>query len=337
MRCETMSENNPPKRDKKAKKKNALTQPHDVTFKDLFSKKEIAKDVIMQNLPKEILEDMDFNSLEQLDGSFINEKLEETFSDIIYGVNIKGREAYIALLLEHKSYKDKLTIFQVSRYIIDLWSKVIKGGKKELPVVIPIVVYHGQGKWNYKKDTRDLIPGYDTLPEYIKERLPVLKHDFINITGHNESDIKQYKPLTRMVIRAFKYIFDDTDTLIEALLVSIYEAEDKVPDEELSKVLETMFIYFLATNKELTEDDILRKIKELDGKGDKIMTILQARETKGIEQGIERGLELGRAEKAKESARNGIIKGYSMEIIMDLTGLTEEEIEEVRREMLKSN
>jgi len=329
MRYETMSENNPHERDTKAQKKNGLTQPHDVTFKDLFSKKEIAKDVIMQNLPEEILDDMDFDSLEKLDGSFINEKLQETFSDIIYGVNIKGREAYIALLLEHKSYKDKLTIFQVSRYIIDLWSRVIKSGKKELPIVIPIVVYHGQGKWNYQQDTKELIPGYDALPEYIKERLPVIKHDLINITGHNENDIKQYKPLTRMVIRTFKYIFDDADTLIEALLVSMEEVGDSVPDEELYKILETLFIYFAATNKKLTEEDILRKIRQLEGKGEKIMTILQARETKGIEQ--------GRIEKAKESARKGIIKGYSMKIIMDITGLTEEEIEGIRREMLKSN
>lgn len=204
-------------------KKSEVANPHDATFKKLFGKSEIAKDVIENNLPKEILNDLDMDTLEKLDGSFITEKLQETFSDIIYGVKINNRDAYIALLLEHKSYKDKLTIFQVSRYIIDLWSKVIEDGKKELPIVIPIVVYHGRGRWNYKKDTRELIPDYDGLPEYIKQRLPVLRHDFINITGHNEKDIERYKPITRMIIRSFKHIFDDEDKLIEAFLISIEE------------------------------------------------------------------------------------------------------------------
>ena len=92
----------------------------------------------------------------------------------------------------HKSYTDQLAIFQVSRYIIDLWSKAVESGKKELPVVIPIIVYHGKGRWNYKKDIRQMIPGYDELPLYLKERLPVLRHDFINITGHNDKDMKKY-------------------------------------------------------------------------------------------------------------------------------------------------
>ena len=203
-----------------------------------------------------------------------------------------------------------------------------------MPIVIPIVVYHGQGKWNYKKDTRELIPDYDTLPEYIKERLPMLKHDFINITGHNEDDIKQYKPLTRMVIRTFKHIFDDADRVVEALLISIEEVGDGVPDEELSKILETIFIYFSATNKELTEDDILRKIRKLEGKGEKIMTILQAREIKGIEQGmeqgIERGLELGAKKERIKMAKKLIGLNLPVEQIIEATELTNEEIEIIR-------
>lgn len=68
------------------------------------------------------------------------------------------------------------------------------------------------------------------------------------------------------------------------------------------------------------------------------MTILEQREQKGIQQGIEQGIEqgmkAGRQEEKRKSAKTGIIKGYDIEIIMDMTGLTEEEIEEVRKEML---
>ena len=68
---------------KEKKQSNQLAQPHDATFKKLFGEKEIARDVIEKNLPKQVLDQLDMNSLEKLDGSFINEKLEETFTDIL--------------------------------------------------------------------------------------------------------------------------------------------------------------------------------------------------------------------------------------------------------------
>lgn len=56
---------------------------------------------------------------------------------------------------------------------------------------------------------------------------------------------------------------------------------------------------------------------------------------RGMERGMERGLDQGRMEKAKELVKNGIAKGYSVEILKDITGLTEEDIEDVRLEILQ--
>ena len=67
----------------------------------------------------------------------------------------------------------------------------MEDGKKELPVVIPLLVYHGKGNWNYEKDIREMIPDFHILPEYLKQMLPVLRHDFINIRKYNEEDIIQ--------------------------------------------------------------------------------------------------------------------------------------------------
>ena len=315
------------------KVKNELTNPHDVTFKKLFSNIEIAKDIIEKNLPQEILQDLEINTLEKLEGSFINEKLKETFTDIIYKVKIKNKETYIALLLEHKSYKDRLTIFQVSRYIIDLWSKIIESGKKELPAVIPIVIYHSKSKWDYKTDTRELIADYNELPKYLKDRLPVLKHDLINLAEHTEEDIKQYKPLTKMVIRSFKYIFGTMDELIETFLISIEEAADKVADEDLYTIVEIMLIYYSAAAKDLTEEDILEKIKKLGGKGGKLMTILEQREQRGMEKGIEKGILLGISEERKNLARKMLMDKEPENKIMKYTNLDEEAISKIKKEL----
>lgn len=119
-----------------------VNNPHDATFKSTFKEVRIAKDVIENNLPEEMIQDMDLDTLQLLDGSFVSKKLKQSFTDVLYGVEVAGNDIYIALLLEHKSTPDKFAAFQVSRYIIDLWEMALKE-KQELPVVIPIIFYHG--------------------------------------------------------------------------------------------------------------------------------------------------------------------------------------------------
>lgn len=216
-----------------------------------------------------------------------------------------------------------MTIFQVLTYIIGIWRSAIEDGKNELPIVIPIVIYHGEDKWNYKTDLRDLILDYNNLPQCIKERMPVLKHDFININEHTEDDIEKYNPLAKMVIRSFKYIFADDDKLIKAFIISVDEASVSMKTEELSKMIEILLIYYGAANRNLTEENIISKIKELEGKGEKIMTILEARELKGIEKGIREGKREKEIEIAKVSKKIGL----SIDVIADITGLTIEEVQ----------
>lgn len=310
--------------------KNELSQPHDITFKKLFGEREIAKDVIEKNLPKEVIDQLDMNTLERLDGSFISEELKETFSDILYGVRINNRDAYIALLWEHKSWADKFAVFQVAGYILDIWKRIVKDGKDELPVVIPIIVYHGKSGWNYKTDMREMIPDFDILPEYLKQMLPIIKHEFINITAHTEEDIKEYEPVTRMIMRSFKYIYWNEDDLIESLLISLDEVELILSEEELNRYLDTLLIYYSAANKNLTEENIIAKIEKLGGKGEKIMTILQEREQRGIEIGIEKGIQQGKIEMIKDL----ISAGAEIELIVKTSRLSREEVEEIKREMI---
>ena len=54
---------------------------------------------------------------------------------------------------------------------------------------------------------------------------------------------------------------------------------------------------------------------------------------KGIEQGIKQGIKQGEKKKSIEIAKKGILKGLDNETIMDLTELSIEEIELIRKEM----
>lgn len=47
-----------------------------------------------------------------------------------------------------------------------------------------------------------------------------------------------------MIIRSFKYIFEDKDKLIGTFLISVEEVADVVTDKELNTIIEIMLIYY---------------------------------------------------------------------------------------------
>ena len=130
-----------------------------------------------------------------------------------------------------------------------------------------------------------------------------------------------------MILRPMKHIFEkDTDTLIEAFLISIEEVGKQEPYEVLNYYVGVLLKYFSEVKKEITEEQLKQKLEELEGKGKIIMTILEQRELKGREQGIEQGIEQGRLEERIVVARNLLAKGIGIDIVQEATGLTQEDI-----------
>ncbi|ABI67501.1 Rpn family recombination-promoting nuclease/putative transposase [Syntrophomonas wolfei] len=122
-----------------------IQNPHDRFFKETLGKVEVAKDFLNNYLPGNIIKVIDVDTLEPQKDSFINKELQEGFSDLLFKANINNREGYIYFLFEHKSYTRKDIAFQLLRYMMEIWETKSKKEKAdELPVIIPLVVYHGK-------------------------------------------------------------------------------------------------------------------------------------------------------------------------------------------------
>ncbi|WP_050632171.1 Rpn family recombination-promoting nuclease/putative transposase [Bacillus andreraoultii] len=74
-----------------------LKNPHDKFFKEPFGDVTVTKDFLTNYLPESIMEMIDVNTLEPEKDRFINEKLKENFSDLLFKVNICGNEGYLYL------------------------------------------------------------------------------------------------------------------------------------------------------------------------------------------------------------------------------------------------
>ncbi len=81
-----------------------VSNPHDVFFKEVFSRTDVAVDFLAHYLPPEVVKALDLQSLELVKDSFVDPELQEHFSDLLYRIKLKrGGRAFIYLLLEHKS------------------------------------------------------------------------------------------------------------------------------------------------------------------------------------------------------------------------------------------
>ena len=89
-------------------------------------------------------------------------------------------------------------------------------------------------------------------------------------------------------------------------------------------------------NDDKLEEEVITMTKSLyDPEVEKqgIQKGIQKGKQKGIEQGIKQGIKQGEKKKSIEIAKKGILKGLDNETIMDLTELSIEEIELIRKEM----
>jgi len=78
-------------------KMDIIKNPHDTLFKRTLGDKEVAKDFLKRYLPENILDEVDLTDINIAKDSFVDRKLKESFSDILYNVSINDRDGYIYL------------------------------------------------------------------------------------------------------------------------------------------------------------------------------------------------------------------------------------------------
>ncbi|WJY26389.1 Rpn family recombination-promoting nuclease/putative transposase [Sporosarcina trichiuri] len=319
-----------------------IQNPHDKFFKEILGNVTVAKDFLHHYLPQNIMQVIDVNTLEPHKDSFINEDLQESFSDLLFKVDINQKEGFIYFLFEHKSYSSKETAFQLLKYMIEIWeAKMKKEEANELPMIIPLVIYHGKNNWNVKTQLGDMIKGYHKLPSDIQGYIPNFEYLMYDITRYSDEEIKGHAQL-RILLTIFRDIFTkDSNGLRESIHQSVSylrELEDKQTGLEY---LETLMRYIFSAGKNLTRKDMYKIIEQIDTtypEGSEIAMTLadmfrgEGKE-EGILKGIERGLELGAKQGKLEVARNALKEGMQIDVIANLTGLSKREIEKIAEEM----
>lgn len=307
-----------------AESKSAISSPHDKLFKESFSQKKIVKSFITEYLPTDITVKMNLDTLSISKDSFIDKNLSEIFSDMVYAVEMDGRKVFLYLLFEHKSFLDKWAGYQLLKNMIKLWDNYLKQDENEtsefLPVVFPIIVYHGNEIWKYKSALGHIFDYNENMRFCIPEFIPKV----IDLGKLPPEDIRGEILLKVYLVTLNQEISIDEKT--KKLVDLFFEEKD---DEVKKRYLITIFTYFSAicTKEEL--DVVSGNFKRAIEKGDNTMIALF--EDVRMEAEIK-----GEIKGKLETAQRMLDHGLEIDQIMDFTGLSREQIENLKPTMVNS-
>lgn len=284
-----------------------MTKPynvHDRFFKETLSHAEVARDFLINYLPERVLKHLDLSSLKISKDSFVK-KGEEHYSDLLYRVNLfGGRKGYVYLLFEHKSYPDLYVCFQLLRYMIDIWELHRKQhpGDEKLPLIIPIVVYHGSVPQLFFTPSELVDIPSDDLRVYV----PDYQAEFYDFSPRSELKIKG-EIILQLILYCLRAknqpeVLDHVANIILLLSKLDYSA----PAIEWVKVI---FRYILDV-MDINAEELYNLTTSLPEPTKEVaMSLAEKIRLKGFEEGRMKGVEEGRMKGVEEGKRKGLVEG----------------------------
>ena len=138
---------------------------HDEFFVGTFQRKRLAKAFLKIMLPGELLGRLDLDGLTAEPRHITDELFKTLIADVVYRVPIKETDNHIDffIILEHKSYNDFWTIFQLWGYVLHVIRQEFKmaddakqvNAEYRLPPVVAIILHHGESRFTGKTNEGD--------------------------------------------------------------------------------------------------------------------------------------------------------------------------------------
>ncbi|CAQ80730.1 transposase [Aliivibrio salmonicida LFI1238] len=264
----------------------------------------------------------DLSTLKLESGSFLEDDLRPYYSDVLYSMKTECGDGYIYALIEHQSSPDEHMAFRMFRYAIAAMQKHLDAGNKELPLVVPLLFYHGKtSPYPYSMNWLDCF----TKPEMAKA---LYNNDFplVDVTVMDDSAIMQHKRIALLEL-VQKHIYQkDINDILESLAILLLN--DYHTDSQVRTLIEYLVTVGETQNVNALLEELAHQVPKHEGT---LMTIaeqlIQQGKQEGLLQGEQKGLQQGRQDTLKEMARNLLQSGVDKAAIMKATGFSSRELE----------
>ncbi len=179
---------------------------HDKSYKKLFSHALMVEDLLIGFVKEEWVQELDFSTLEKVNGSYVSDDLRDRADDIVWRLRWGSDWLYVYLLLEFQSTNDPWMAVRIMTYVGLLYQDLISSkqlpvnasGRKKLPPVLPVVLYNGDPVWTAATDISDLV---QKIPGGLGKYCPSLQYLLLSEREYKDADLE---PLKNMVAALFR-------------------------------------------------------------------------------------------------------------------------------------
>ena len=282
--------------DKPDKGNSPVYKPHDRFFREVFSQEDNARDLLMATLPPGISGLLDLRKIVVENTSMIDGVHSEQLSDLLIRTSMAGTPAIVYILVEHKSYADRWSVFQLLKYMVRIWERerIRQGSVKTLPIIIPVLFYHGMRKWRMPLD----FSSYFQPEEELSSHIPAFRPVMIDLQAMEDRDFRGSQ-MIQAVLKTLKYSRRNLGAYFLEILRSVVAER---MDEKHRAFLVSLFGYILAVGTDIDEQDVDRAFRFVGSHGarEAYMTL--------AEQLIAKGEMKGKLEGKLEGKRESLLK-----------------------------
>jgi predicted transposase/invertase (TIGR01784 family) len=290
-----------------------MSQDHDALFRHTFSHPEHAASLLRSILAADLAAAIDWDRLELLPGTFVDEDLRTRQADLLFAAPMHGVTTLLHVLLEHKSGSDRWAVLQLLRYVVriyDRWRQEHPDAQ-QLPPILPIVVHHGERPWSSPQRLADLID-LGSLTGAPRERLAAAQPQFTflledlaaideqQLRGRTADEVTRLVLLLLQCAQAHRSL--DPVAIIERWL-ELFAAAWHHPLGRLHVVALLSYMYWQF---ETTQDRLEAAAALIH---DEVRTMGKSLAERLIEQGREKGIAKGKAEGIATGKAEGIATG----------------------------
>ena len=224
-----------------------VSKPHDHLFRSVFGEEQEieAASLLQAYLPPAVSRELRWSSPTWQSASFIDDRLRDSESDLLYAIRRKadGAPAWLYVLLEHQSTPDPWLRLRLLKYSIRIWERDRRRypHEEQLRPIVPLVLYQGGRVW------REACEFAELFAEAVRDwpGVPRYAHLLIDQTQVRPEEVRG-ELLGRIAQLAMMAAYRADWPVLEGLVPLLAELAQAGGDEELRRIV----VYIAATTRE---------------------------------------------------------------------------------------
>jgi len=282
---------------------------HDKLARGVFGNTTWTAALLRGFLEGEFLTLLDLKSIKLESGSFVDEKLKGHETDLVFSIQTREGPGCLFLLFEHQSSPIHLMPVRLMRYVVRILDRLWQedSGLQSLPMVLPVVFYHGERAWKGPTRLSGLYQGSPRFKQVFGSLAAELAFKLIDLSKFSDAELKAR--VTRgagmAMLTALLLKHQTSPDMIQELATWQDLIAQVAREPNALRALELFICYALKATT-ATEKELLRVVVPITQP--EAATMIKTTGQRLREEGMAKGLAKGRAKGRVETLQKNIVR-----------------------------